>query len=157
MDGTLHVLFQIPQVWRDMYPFRYGVRPFYPPQSLWHRSRHTSQYSSISVKIKASKINPFRQGVTIYLGTIRTAICSVKAILTYIAVWGTDQGPLFYFSDKWLLTRERFVKEIRAALSKTQVDLDVYAGHSFRTGAATVAYTKGIKDLTILLKVRTVC
>ena len=72
--------------------------------------------SSISVRIKASKTDPFRQGITIYLGSTHTAICPVNAILAYIAVRGTDHGPLFYFSDKRLLTRERFVREVRAAL-----------------------------------------
>ena len=70
--------------------------------------------------------------------------------MAYIAVRGTDQGPLFYFTDRRLLTRERFVKEVRAALSKAHVNPDVYAGHSFRIGAATVAYAKGIEDSTIM-------
>ena len=103
--------------------------------------------SAVSVRIKASKTDPFRQGVTIYLGVTKTTICPVKAILAYIAVRGTHEGPFFYFSSRKMLTRERFVKEIRLALSKVGMDPDVYAGHSFRiVGAAIVAYAKGIKD-----------
>ena len=106
--------------------------------------------SAVSIRIKASKTDPFRQGVTIYLGVTKTTICPVKAILAYIAVRGTHEGPFFYFSSWKILTQERFVKEIRLALSKAGMDPDVYAGHSFRIGAATVAYAKDIEDSTIM-------
>ena len=55
--------------------------------------------STISVKIKASKTDPFRQGVTIYLGATGTNLCPVKAILAYIAVQGSKQGPFFFFQN----------------------------------------------------------
>jgi hypothetical protein len=106
--------------------------------------------SAVSIRTKASKTDPFRQGVTIYLGVTNTTICPVKAILAYIAARGTHQGPFFYFANGRMLTRERFVKEMRSALSKAGMDPDVYAGHSLRIGAATVAYTKGIEDSTIM-------
>lgn len=106
--------------------------------------------SMVSIRIKASKTDPFRQGVTIYLGVTKTPICPVKALLAYIAVRGTQQGALFKFSNGKMLTREKFVREIRSALSKAGLDPEVYAGHSFRIGAATVAYAKGIEDSTIM-------
>ena len=105
--------------------------------------------STVSIRIKASKTDPFRQGVTIYLGVTKTTVCPVKAILAYIAVRGTHEGPFFYFSSRKMLTRDRFMKEIRLALSKAGMDPDVYARHSFRIGAVTVAYAKGIKDSTL--------
>ena len=92
--------------------------------------------SSISVTIKASKTDLFRQGITIFLGATGTTLCPVKAIQAYTAVRGTDVGPLYYFQNKRLLTRERFEKELRLALSKAGIDPDIYAGHSFRIGAA---------------------
>ena len=45
----------------------------------------TPYTSCIAVKIKASKTDPFRQGVTVYLGATGTNLCLVKAILAYIA------------------------------------------------------------------------
>ena len=42
------------------------------------------------------------------------------------------------------------MKEIRLGLSKAGMDPDVYAGHSFRIGVATVAYANGIEDSTIM-------
>ena len=49
-----------------------------------------------------------------------------------------------------LLTRDRLVKELRAALQKAGLDPKTYAGHSFRIGAATVAHAQGIDDSTIM-------
>ena len=106
--------------------------------------------SVIALKIKTSKTDPFRQGVTIYLGTTNTKLCPVQALLAYIAVRGDKQGALFSFSNHQLLTRARFVKHLRLALSKAGIDPDLYAGHSFRIGAATVACTQGIEDSTIM-------
>ena len=110
-------------------------------------NEHTS---CIAVKIKASKTDPFRQGVTVYLGATGTNLCPVKAILAYIAVRGSAPGPFFHFNNGRFLTRDRLVKELRAALSKAHLDPDLYAGHSFRIGAATVAHAQGIDDSMIM-------
>ena len=48
--------------------------------------------STISVRIKASKTDPFRQGATIYLGATDTKLCPVKAVLAYIE--GLQRRPL---------------------------------------------------------------
>ena len=106
--------------------------------------------SCIALRIKASKTDPFRQGVTVYLGATSSNLCPVKAVLAYIAVRGSAPGPLFHFKNRKFLTREKLVKELRAALSKAKLDPDLYAGHSFRIGAATVAHALGIDDSTIM-------
>lgn len=48
---------------------------------------HTSP-SYLAVRIKASKTDPFRQGVTIYLGRTNYRICPVAAVLSYLAKGG---------------------------------------------------------------------
>ena len=106
--------------------------------------------SSIAVRIKASKTDPFRQGVTIYLGATNSKVCPVKAMLAYIEVRGNDPGPLFLFSNKQVLSKERFVDHIRSALSRAGLKSDLYLGHWFRIGAATVAHKKGLDDSTIM-------
>ena len=107
--------------------------------------------STLAIRIKASKTDSFRQGVTIYLGsTGNTRCCPVKAMLAFISVRGNSPGPLFLFVKGKVLTRERFVSHMRSALSKTGLNPDLYAGHSFRIGAATVAHEKGIEDSTIM-------
>ena len=108
------------------------------------------KHSVLSVNIKASKTDPYRQGVTIFLGASDQLLCPVKALLAYIAVRGQVPGPLFYFKDGQPLTREKLVTNLRAAVSEAGVDPKSYAGHSFRIGAATVAYLNGIDDSTIM-------
>ena len=42
--------------------------------------------TAISVRVKQSKTDPFRQGVSIYLGKTDTPICLVAALLSYLVV-----------------------------------------------------------------------
>ena len=56
-----------------------------------------SSPSLVRILIKQSKTDPFRQGVYIYLGRTGNAICPVKAILSYLALWDDVSGPLFIF------------------------------------------------------------
>ncbi len=84
----------------------------------------------VNVQLKASKTDPFRQGVEIVLGRTNNLLCPVTALLSYLALRGNRQGFLFLFADG------RFVSKVRDALSHLGVDSSRYAGHSFRIGAA---------------------
>ena len=53
-------------------------------------------------------------------------------------------SPLLTFNDGRPLTRSMFVEAVkRAFLDTAGVDSSQYSGHSFRSGAATTATTKG--------------
>ena len=56
---------------------------------------------------------------------------------------GSDKSPFFTFADISILTSDRFVREVRAALAHAGVDCSAYAGHSFRIGSATTAAIMG--------------
>ena len=86
----------------------------------------------------------------IYMGATNTKLCPVKAILAYIAVRGSKPGLLFMFANQQGLTRDKLVSHVRRALTKAGINPDLYAGHSFRIGAATVAHMKGIEDSMIM-------
>lgn len=101
------------------------------------------------INIKASKTDPFRQGVTITLGKTGQQLCPMSAILPYVAVRGADPGPLFRFADGAFLTREKFVSEVRQRLIAAKIDPAPYSGHSFRIGAATTAARAGM-DATMI-------
>ena len=105
--------------------------------------------SYLAIRIKASKTDPFRQGVTIYLGRTNYKLCPVASVLSYLVKRGRTPGPLFIFDDGRYLTRDRFVKAVREALDAAGVDASKYAGHSFRIGAATTAACNGIQDSLI--------
>ena len=70
-------------------------------------------------------------------------------MLAYLAIRGEGPGPLFRFASGKPLTRDRLVTEIRSALSAAGHREQLYAGHSFRVGAATTAAQRGISDSAI--------
>ena len=101
--------------------------------------------SYVAVTVKASKTDPFRKGVKVYLGTTGVALCPVAAIMSYMV----SRGPFFAFSDHRPLTRDRLVKEVRQAMQVSGIDDKLYSGHSFRIGAATTAASCGLQDFLI--------
>ena len=69
--------------------------------------------SVVRLRIKQSKIDPFRQGVDVYVGAISACICPVEALLVYIAIREADPGPLFIFQSGAPLTRSSLVQHLR--------------------------------------------
>ena len=105
--------------------------------------------STVLVRIKASKTDPLRKGVTLHLGRTDTKLCLVAALAAFQAVRGTRPGPYFVFRDGSVLSRERLVAQLRKNLSDAGADSSKFAGHSFRIGAATTARARGVQDSTI--------
>ena len=57
---------------------------------------------------------------------------------------------LFHFSDGTPLTKSKFVERLRALLCQEgTVLMDLYAGHSFRVGAASTTAANGVEDSLI--------
>ena len=110
---------------------------------------NTTDPQYLEVRIKASKTDPFRHGVSIYLGRSHADLCPVSAVLAYMVLRGTSPGPFFTFADGRYLTRDRFVSSVRAALRRQGVDDTRYSGHSFHIGAATTAALRGLPDSLI--------
>ena len=67
----------------------------------------------VRVRLKASKTDLFRRGVTLFIRKGAPDLCPVKALVCYLLVRGEKAGPLFVFEDRRFLTRQRFVKEMR--------------------------------------------
>ena len=103
----------------------------------------------LRVHLKASKTDPFRLGIHIYIGRTGNSLCPVAAVLQYMVARGADTGPFFRFENGSPLTRSKFVERVKEALSLAGVDCTAYSGHSFRIGAATAAAKQGISDTTI--------
>ena len=76
-----------------------------------------SEPSVVRVHIKASKTDPFRRGVFIYLGKMGSDLCLVAA------VGSEGSGPFFQFASGSPLCRELLVRHMRAALFLAQVDM----------------------------------
>ena len=80
-----------------------------------------------------------------------SAVCPVKALLTYLAIRGSTPGCLFIFEDQTPLTRAQFKTLLSATLRTAGMDDTSYNTHSFRIGAATTAKAVGIADAHIQL------
>jgi len=103
----------------------------------------------LQVHLKASKTDPFREGVDVYVGKSGNDICPISAMSAYLSSRGGQDGPLFLFEDGTFLTKDQFVSAVREALKFIRIDPSKYSGHSFRQGAATTAQSRGISDVTI--------
>ena len=103
-----------------------------------------SNPSVLRVLLRRAKTDPFGKGVLICMGRTGNSLCPVAALLGFLSIRPAGVGPLFTFQDGSPLTRERFVKEVRVALTTAQIDHRAYSGHSFRIGAATMAAQAGL-------------
>ena len=110
---------------------------------------NSSNPSSMCIKIKQSKTDPFRRGIDLFVGKTNSSLCPVSAVLNYLCTHGMETGPLFRFRDGKVLTRQRFVTAVKAGLDKAGIDSSKYSGHSFRIGAATTAAQNGMEDSII--------
>ena len=101
--------------------------------------------SSLRVHIKSSKTDPFRQGCFIYLGRGQASLCPIAAIMSYLHLRGSSQGPLFIDSTGQPLTRVRLSSFLQSTIAAAGIP-GQFSGHSFRIGAATTAAQHGIPD-----------
>lgn len=100
-----------------------------------------SDPKSFRIHIKCSKMDPFRQGCYIYIGTGKQDLCPVHALVQFLHLHGSALGPLFLLSDGTPLSCQWLASSIRS----TGV-LGCFSGHSFCIGAATSAASRGVPD-----------
>ena len=103
----------------------------------------------IKIRIRRSKMDQWKEGVDLYLGRTGIDLCPVAAILTFLAIQGQDDAPLFRMKDGIPLSRQMLVRMVKSTLSKAGIDCTRYSGHSFRIGAANTALARGIPETTI--------
>ena len=115
------------------------VKKFDPLSTLCHRDI-AIQPTSIALRIKASKTDPFRQGAIIHLFRNNTHLCPVQALTSYVNSRPCGAGPLFAWQDGRYLTRQGFATIL--ARIKPQ-HITSMSSHSFRIGAASTAAAAG--------------
>ena len=108
-----------------------------------------SNPSRLQIHIKASKTDQWRKGIHLFVGATKSRICPVKAVLSYIAARGFQDGPLFINQDGTPLSQAQLIANLRSTLTLAGIDCSHYSGHSFRIGAATTAAAKGLSEATI--------
>ena len=96
----------------------------------------------MSIRIKASKTDPFRVGCSIRIGASARSTCAIRAMQRYIAGITAQAGPLFRFSSGEYLTRHH-MSQFLAASFPGRMDIST---HSFRIGGASAAASAGCSD-----------
>ena len=105
----------------------------------------SSAPSSMRIRIKGSKTDPFRKGCFIHIGLGKYPLCAVYAMMTYLAAREDAPGPLFLFANGQPLTRTRLMNWLRQIMTSARISGN-FSSHSFQIGAATVAARRGILD-----------
>ena len=91
------------------------------------------------LNIKASKTDPFRQGVVINISANTSNLCPIRALISYLQVRTHIPGPLFRFHNGKFLTRADIDMVLR---DSTKNEINV-SSHSIRIGAASTAAMMG--------------
>ena len=108
-----------------------------------------SRPSVVCVRLRFSKCDQFREGVSVFVGRSDSVLCPVAAVVAYMVRRGSSPGVFFRLRDGNQLSRFVFVAEVKKALRACGVDQAAYSGHSFRIGAATAAASAGLPDSMI--------
>ena len=102
------------------------------------------------VFLRGSKTDPFRQRHTIVISPSGRSVCAVRALRRFLSLCqGRQDEPLFRLVDGTWLTRTTFTSHLRSHLQAAGIDETLYAGHSFRIGAATTASAAGLPSWLI--------
>ena len=102
----------------------------------------------MSVFLKASKTDVYRQGHTLVIACSPSPVCAVTAMSNYFLA-ARPHGPLFSFQSGRLLTRSAVVHLLRDAARYAGLPYKSLKGHSFRIGAASTAAAAGLPDWLI--------
>ena len=103
----------------------------------------------IQFHIKVSKCDQFGSGTNVVVGKTGIPLCLVAAIARYFEHRGDQLGAFFLDSARKVMTKPRFVTQIRDIVCTIGLPQHHFAGHSFRIGAATSAAAVGIGDSAI--------
>ena len=104
---------------------------------------------TLRVFLKRSKTDQLMRGTEVFIGATGDDLCPVRATRHYVLRRGTSPGAFFRSAEGVALSKPRFVKLVRSALTRAGVPIDGYSGHSFRIGAATAASMAGVPDSVI--------
>ena len=102
--------------------------------------------SLFCMTVRKSKTDSFGRGCEIKLRSTGMMICPGpdQALTSYLLSRPVGDGALFLCHDGFPLTKEDFISQVRAALLEAGLNPNLFAGHSFRIGAATTAAAAGV-------------
>ena len=98
----------------------------------------------VMVRLKVSKTDPFRSGVTVRVCATGSEVCPYASMVRYLGVRGPGVGPLFRFRDGRFLSRGHVAGVLQRFLPHYQVNT-----HSLRKGGATALAHLGVPPYVI--------
>ena len=121
---------------------------------LWGDVAVDSTLSPLMVRVhlKRSKSDQFGRGIDVIMGCTSIAACPVTAIKECVALRQDQPGLFFINTQGGPVTKSWLVQQIWAVLSSIGLPQNEYAGHSFRSGAATSAAIASVKDSMIQMQ-----
>ena len=117
----------------------------------WHIStsdvQFNKEFSMMNIRLKASKTDPFRIGVTIRIAALNQhPLCPVAAMREYLKfVSHNNSTPLFVKHNGHYLTRQAIVALLKIVFCSNMT----INTHSFRIGGATATLAAGASDSLI--------
>ena len=113
---------------------------FNPPVHLCTTDVSFTSTGCLTLHLKASKTDPYRQGCSLLIAPV----CAVRALRKNLAVRLTSgTSPLHVFQSGSYLTGAKVTTILRTLLQRPGIPSELYASHSFRIGAATSAAEAG--------------
>ena len=103
----------------------------------------------LKIRLKASKTDPFRNGIDIVVGRTNNKLCPVTAVMAYLAARGNGPGFLVQIPGQKTPHKALFCGGSPPGFGQSWIRPKAYTGHSFRIGAATTANAWGLNDSTI--------
>ena len=101
------------------------------------------------VRIRASKMDPFRIGATVRVTlTGDPSLCPVTVLDSLVSATGQREGSLFRLMNGVCLSRPRLNRLVRELAAHSGAPTN-YSSHSFRIGAASAAAAAGIPEWQI--------
>lgn len=107
----------------------------------------------VDLKLKSSKTDPFRQGISIPLFKINSSLCPYTALQNYLIERNkkfelklSPSDPFFLMDTGRPLSRTYFILHIKHILGRLGFNASLYSGHSLRAGAATSGSYARLED-----------
>ena len=110
-----------------------------PTTTLLFSDLNFSSDGTATILIKASKTDPFREGVPLRLAPNGSSLCPVNALRHLVISHPSNNGPLFTFQNGRFLSR----KDVNSLLVSTTGGIANISSHSLRIGAASTAAAAG--------------
>lgn len=106
------------------------------------------QADQLTISLPASKIDPFRHGITPTVAATSDEACAVKFLKHLFRQFPNSPNAPLFNQSKGALTRDFVIINLRSILINLGLEGN-YSGHSFGRGAATSAKEAGLIDSDI--------